>query len=178
MFDSSDPKTFVHCATIYKASPGLGSREGIPAAIGSLERPAISALTCFFPGSAITWTGRPPASLSPPKLIFLKVLPHRACHQLNFAVGTGCLPPPHSPAWDQHSPTQLSLPNLLPWLPSRGYTLHSLSVGSLSWGLVCHLGMKVSELQGRACDPESYAGRPPLAWPLGCLGHGFSAVSF
>ncbi|KAL6031799.1 hypothetical protein STEG23_035769 [Scotinomys teguina] len=54
--------------------------------------------------------------------ISLKVLPHQACHQLNSAVGTGCLPPPHSPAWDQPSPAQLSLPNLLPWPPSRGYT--------------------------------------------------------
>lgn len=39
MFDSSDPKTFVHCATIYKASPDLGSCKGI-LAIGSLARPA------------------------------------------------------------------------------------------------------------------------------------------
>jgi Ras family protein T2 len=31
MFDSSDPKTFVHCATIYKASPDLRSCGGIPA---------------------------------------------------------------------------------------------------------------------------------------------------
>lgn len=48
MFDSSDPKTFVHCASIYKASAGLGSCGGGATAVAQLAKPAGSALKWLF----------------------------------------------------------------------------------------------------------------------------------
>lgn len=83
------------------------------------------------PLSAITWTGRPPASSSPPRLTCPKVLHYLACPQLSSAAGTGCLPPPHSPAPAQQSPAQLSSPDLPPWPPSRGYQHHCPCGGRL-----------------------------------------------
>lgn len=71
--------------------------------------------------STITWTGRPPASSSPPKLTYLKVSRCLAYLRLNFAAGIGYLPPLCSPAVAQQSPAEPSSPSLPPWPPSRGY---------------------------------------------------------
>lgn len=96
--------------------------------------------------------GRPPASLLPPKLISLKVLPPQGCHPLSSAGGTGCLPQLHSPAWDPQCPAQMSLPNLLPWPLSREYTAASMWVG-----------LSLSGYKGvRAVDPWPVAQRAML----------------
>jgi hypothetical protein len=141
MFDGSDPTSFAHCASVYKARLGLGPGGGAQPRGWQTSEPSPHVPLLH---STIIWMDRPPACSSPPRLTCQKVSSHQACHQLSSAAGTGCLPPPHSPALAGPSPALTSSPGLPPWLHSRGYPHHSLG-DRVSWLI---LGLKPCLLSG------------------------------
>eukprot|EP00069_Balaena_mysticetus_P016017 bmy_01882T0 len=115
--------------------------------------------------SATTWTGRPPASSSPPRLTCPKASCCLVCLRLSSAVGTGCPPPPCSLVPAQPSPARPSSPGLPPWPPSRGYQDRSPCVGdpSLSQesGTAVVSGLESVKVAGWALVPVPMPRRGP-----------------
>ncbi|KAL4675994.1 hypothetical protein H8959_010139 [Pygathrix nigripes] len=140
MFDGSDPKSFAHCASVYKVGPCRGhvaTGQGLSPQ-RCLGHPRLY-LILLSAHSTITWTGRPPASSSPPRLTCPKGLCRLAHRQLSFAASTGCQLPCRSPVLVQPSPALPSSPSLPPWPPSHIWSTQScipLPSGSgACWGL-------------------------------------------
>ncbi|XP_025225938.1 mitochondrial Rho GTPase 2 isoform X1 [Theropithecus gelada] len=126
MFDGSDPKSFAHCASVYKVGPCKGhmaTGQGLSPQ-GCLGHPRLY-LILLSAHSTITWTGRPPASSSPPRLTCPKVVCRLAHRQPSFAASTGYQLLCRSPVLAQPSPALPSSPSLPPWPPSHIWSTQS-----------------------------------------------------
>ncbi|PNJ02338.1 RHOT2 isoform 3 [Pongo abelii] len=89
--------------------------------------------------STITWTGRPPASSSPPRPTCPKVSRCLAHRQPSFAASTGYPLPCRSPVLAQPSPAPPSSPSSPPWPPSHIWSTQNPEFSGLyplSWSWV------------------------------------------
>ena len=178
MFDGSDPGSFALCASVYKASTPPRPSRAVPTPRPTGKGPHAASLR-----SATTWTGRPPASLSPPRPTCPKASRHPGCRPRSSAADTGCLPLPPSRVSARPSSALLCSPGSLPWPLSRGYPHAALwwEAGPCPREPVVPAAWRARQLWCRGQSHSGVQGGPglaggPVLWEFGCAPCGRNAA--